>query len=88
MQHRRSCQNTCSIRLYVVSTAVCTHVLYTLIVTVQVSYLSIQGTPHTHTHTHTTQSQMLSSGSPTKNIKEPYMGMGQIPLYTVWKTLK
>ena len=55
--------------------AVCTHVLYTLIVTVQLSFLSDRSehrihpgdtTHHTHT-THTRQSQMWSSGSPTKN---------------------
>ena len=53
--------------------AVCTHVLYTLIVTVQLSFLSDQsehrihpGDTTTH-HTPHTQSQMLSSGSPTKN---------------------
>ena len=47
---------------YVVPMAVCTHVLYTLIVTVQLAFLSDQSehrmapgnttqTPHTHTHT-------------------------------------
>ena len=56
--------------------AVCTHLLYTLIVTVQLSFLSdwlehrIHPGDTTHTditHTSHTQSQMLSSGSPTKN---------------------
>ena len=64
------------------TTAVCTHVLYTLIVTVQLSFLSDRSehrihpgdttthhTPHT-THTPHTQSQMLSSGSPTKKLKQ------------------
>ena len=40
MQRQRSCQYTCSIHVYVVPMAVCTHVLYTLIVTVQLSFLS------------------------------------------------
>ena len=40
VQHQCSCQNSCSIHVYVVPTAVCTHVLYTLIVTVQLSFLS------------------------------------------------
>ena len=79
MQRQRSCQYTCSIHVYVVPTAVCTHVLYTLIVTVQLSLLSDRSkhrihpgdTTHTHTHDtrHITQSQMLSSGSPTKKMK-------------------
>ena len=42
MQHQRSCQYSCSIHDYVVPTAVCTPVLYTLIVTVQLSFLSDQ----------------------------------------------
>ena len=78
MQRQRSCQNSCSIHVYVVPTAVCTPVLYTLIVTVQLSFLlwpigashPSRGhqTPHGHRghQTDTTQSQMLSSGSPTK----------------------
>ena len=74
MQRRRSCQNSCSIHVYVVHKAVCTPVL---IVNVQLSLLSDRlehrihpgDTTHTHRHhTHTTQSQMLSSGSPTKNL--------------------
>ena len=100
VQRRRSYQYFCSIQDYVVPTAVCTHVLYTL--TVQLScdqrsdhwihpgntqsdcqqieiHKEIQGlgnglgdtTHHTHIthHTHTLhiQSQMFSSGSPTKN---------------------
>ena len=40
MQCRRSCQNSCSIHVFVVPTDVCTHVLYTLIVTVHLSFLS------------------------------------------------
>ena len=77
MQIRRSCQNSYSIHVYVVPTALCTPVLYTLIVTVQLSFLSDRLEHHihpgdtTHTHTHTphthTQSQMLRLGSPTKN---------------------
>ena len=50
--------NSCSIHDYVVPSAVCTHVLYTLIVTVQLSFLSDQlehrihpGDTTTHTHT-------------------------------------
>ena len=75
MQRRRSCQNSCSIHVFIVPTAVCTPVLYTLIVTVQLSFLSdrlehrIHPGDTTHTDTtqtpHTTKSQMLSSGSPT-----------------------
>ena len=38
MQRRCSCQNFCSIHVYVVPTAMCTPVLYTLIVTVQLSF--------------------------------------------------
>ena len=78
MQRRCSCQNSCSIHVYIVPTAVCTPVLYTLIVTVQLSFLSDRlerrihpGDTGHHTHRHhtdTTQSQMLSSGSPTKNL--------------------
>ena len=71
MQRRRSCQNSCSIHVYVVPTAVCTPVLYTLIVTVQLSFLPDRLEHRIHpgdtTQTDTTQSQMLSSGSPTKN---------------------
>ena len=74
MQRRRSCQNSCSIHVYIVPTAVCTPVLYTLIVTVQLAFLSDRfehrihpGGHHTHRHHTHTQSQMLSSGSPTKN---------------------
>ena len=58
--------------LLVVPPAVCTHALYTRIVTVQLSFLSdwsehrIHPGDTTHTHKHT-QSQMLSSGSPTNN---------------------
>ena len=60
MQCRRSCKYSCSIHDYVVPTAVCTHVLYALIVTVQLSFLSdrlehpihprdsTHHTPHTH----------------------------------------
>ena len=40
MQRQRSCQNFYSIHVYVVPTAVCTPALYTLIVTVQLSFLS------------------------------------------------
>ena len=40
MQRRRSCQNSCSFHVYFVPTAVCTRVLYTLIVTVQLSFFS------------------------------------------------
>ena len=74
-EHRRcSCQNSCSIYVYFVPTAVCTRVLYTLIVTVQLSFLSDRSEhcilPGDTTHTHITQSQMLSSGSPTKNMAE------------------
>ena len=61
MQRRRSCQKSCSIHVYVVPTAVCTHVLYTLIVTVQLSYISDRsehrfhpGDTKHHTHTHDT----------------------------------
>ena len=39
MQRRRSCQNFYSIHVYVVPTAVCTPVLYTIILTVQLSFL-------------------------------------------------
>ena len=80
MQCRRSCRNSCSIHVFVLPTDVCTHVLYTLIVTVHFSFLSARSqhrihpgdTPHTHTHDtrHITQSQMLSSGSPTKNKED------------------
>ena len=80
MQRRRSCQNSCSIHVYVVPMAVCIPVLYMLIVTVQLYFLSDQlehrihpgDTTHTHRH-HTphTQSQMLSSGSPTKKCQFP-----------------
>ena len=75
MQCRRSCQNSCSIYVYVVPTAFYTPELYTLIVTVQLSFLSDQLEHHIHpgdtTQTpDTTQSQMLSSGSPTKNKLE------------------
>ena len=61
MQRQRSCQYTCSIHVYVVPMAVCTHVLYTLIVTVQLSLLSDQSEhrihpgDNTHTHTHDTR---------------------------------
>ena len=76
MQRWRSCQNSCSIHVYFVPTAVCTRVLYTLIVIVQLSFLSDRSEHHihpgdtvyTHNSRHTTQSQMLSSGSPTKNL--------------------
>ena len=71
MQRRHSCQNSCSIHVYIVPTAVCTPVLYTLIVTVQLSFLSDRLEHRIHpgdtTQTPHTQSQMLSSGSPTKN---------------------
>ena len=71
MQRLRSCQNSCSIHVYIVPTAVCTPVLYTLIVTVKLSFLSDRLEHIIHpgdtTRTDTTQSQMLSSGSPTKN---------------------
>ena len=74
MQRRRSCQNFYSIHVYVVPTAVCTPVLYTIILTVQLSFLPDRlehrihpGDTTHHTHTDTTQSQMLSSGSPPKN---------------------
>ena len=81
MQRRRSCQNSCSIHVYIVPTAVFTPVLYTLIVTVQLSFLSdrlehrIQpGDTRHHAdrghQTDTTQSQMLSSGSLTKNVDD------------------
>ena len=61
-QRQHSCQYS-----YVVPMAVCTHVLYTLIATVQLSFLSGQSehrihpgdTTHTHTHSHLTQSQMF-----------------------------
>ena len=70
MQRRRSCQNSCSIHVYVVPTAVCTPVLYTLILTVQLSFLSDRLEHRIHpgdtTQTPKTQSQMMSSGSPTK----------------------
>ena len=71
MQRRRSCQNSYSIHVYIVPTAVCTPVLYTLIVTVQLFFLSDRLEHRIHpgdtTHTRTTKSQMLSSGFPTKN---------------------
>ena len=71
MQRRRSCQNSCSIHVYIVPTAVCTPVLYTLILTVQLSFLSDRLEHRIHPgdaghHTDTTQSQMLSLGSPSK----------------------
>ena len=56
MQRRRSCQNSCSIHVYFLPTAVCTCVLYTLIVTVQLSFLSDRSEHRIHpgvtTHTH------------------------------------
>ena len=81
MQCRCSCQIFCSIHNYVVLTLclccvyTCTVQLYTLTVTVQLSRWPIRASHpsrghHTHIthHTrHTRQSQMLSSGSPTKN---------------------
>ena len=61
MQRQRSCQNSCSIHVYVVPTTVCTHVLYTLIVTVQLSFLSDRSEHRIHpgdtTHTHSTQTE-------------------------------
>ena len=65
-------------RLYFVPTAVCTHVLYTLIVTVQLSFLSDRSEHRIHpgdtTHTHDTRhTQMLSSCSPTKNNNYNYI---------------
>ena len=77
MQRRRSCQNSCSIHVYFVPTAVCTRVLYTLIVIVQLSFLSDRSEHRIHpgdtTHdTPHTQSQMLSSGSPTKKVSWKY----------------
>ena len=56
MQRRRSCQNSFSIHVYVVPTAVCTPVLYTLIFTVQLFFLSDRSEHRIHpgdtTHTH------------------------------------
>ena len=66
MQCWRSCQYSCSIHDYVVPTALCTHVLYTLIVSVQLSFLSDQSEHRIHPGD-ITQSQMLSLGSLTKN---------------------
>ena len=71
MQRRRSCQNSCSIHVYIVTTAVCTPVLYTLIVTVQLSFLSdrLEHRIHpgdTRHHTHTESNVEL--GFPTKNV--------------------
>ena len=66
MQRRCSCQNFCSIHVYVVPTAMCTPVLYTLIVTVQLSFLSDRlehrihpgDTTHTDRHyTHITHTE-------------------------------
>ena len=61
MQRRRSCQNSCSIHVYVVPTAVSTPVLYTLIVTVQLSFLSDRLQHGIHrgdtTHTDTTHTE-------------------------------
>ena len=58
MQRRRSCQNSCSIHVYVVPTAVCTPVLYTLILTLQLCFLSDRLEHRIHpgdtTHTDTT----------------------------------
>ena len=57
------CTRLCCVYTYTVHTDCdCTVVLLT-----DQSIASIQGTPHGH-HTDTTQSQMLSSGSPTKKI--------------------
>ena len=57
MKRRRSCQNSCSSHVYIVPTAVCTPVLYTLIVTVQLSFLSDKSEHRIHpgdtTNTHT-----------------------------------
>ena len=68
MQCPCSCQNSCSIHDYVVPTVVCTYVLYTL--QWLYSYLVDRSEHCIHpgdtTHTHR-QSQLLSSGSPTKN---------------------
>ena len=72
MPRRRSCQNFWSIHVYVAPTAMCTPILYTLIVTVQYSCLSSQtdwSIASTRGHTPHTQSQTLSSGSPTNNPK-------------------
>ena len=66
MQRQRSCQYTCSIHVYVVPTALCTHVMYTLIVSAQLSFLSDQSEHRIHPGD-ITQSQMLSLGSLTKN---------------------
>ena len=81
MQCWCSWQNSCSIHNYIVPTLcpccvyTCTVQLYTLTVTVQLSCWPIREshpsrghhTSHTH-HTPHRQSQMLSSGSPTKKI--------------------
>ena len=81
MQRRRLCQYSCSIHDNVVPMAVCTHVLFTLFVTVHLSFPSdrsehrihpwdtTDADTQTHRHTHTPhkhKSQMLSSGSQTK----------------------
>ena len=84
MQRRHLCQYSCSIHDNVVPMAVCTHVLFTLFVTVHLSFLSdrswdttdtdTQTDTHTHTHTHTPhkhKSQMLSSGIRLKRKEWP-----------------
>ena len=69
MQRWRSCQNPYSIQDSVVPMVVCTHALYTLTVTVQLSFWPIRAShPSRGHHTDTTQSQILSSGSLTKKL--------------------
>ena len=75
MQCRCSCQNSCSIHNYVVPMLCvhmyCTHSLWLYSCLVDRLEHRIHPGDTTHTHTrytgHTRQSQMLSSGSPTKN---------------------